>query len=67
MTEGFLGRWSKRKQASLAINTPTDAKAVQVDRQKISVASKVSNTDPTDSTKLETAKPALADASCSKL
>mgnify|MGYP003380436113 CR=1 FL=1 len=49
MTEGFLGRWSKRKQASLAINTPTDAKAVQVDRQKISVASKVSNTDPTDS------------------
>ena len=62
MTEGFLGRWSKRKQASLAINTPTDAKAVQVDRQKISVASKVSNTDPTDSTKLETAKPALADA-----
>ncbi|MBK6367467.1 MAG: hypothetical protein IPF65_09465 [Polaromonas sp.] len=29
MTEGFLGRWSKRKQESLTINTPTDAKAVQ--------------------------------------
>ena len=45
MTEGFLGRWSKRKQESLTAKALPEANAEQDAAQKLSASPKIANTE----------------------
>jgi Protein of unknown function (DUF3306) len=61
MTEGFLGRWSKRKQESLTVETAPEAKSRLDETQKPNGSSRASNAPDIDSAKSAAAIRAEAD------
>ena len=62
MTEGFLGRWSKRKQESLTAKALPEANAEQDAAQKLSASPKFANTELNNSANSATANTEHADA-----
>ena len=62
MTEGFLGRWSKRKQESLTAKALQEANAEQDAAQKLSASPKFANTELNNPANSATANTEHADA-----
>ncbi|MBL0251714.1 MAG: DUF3306 domain-containing protein [Polaromonas sp.] len=62
MTEGFLGRWSKRKQESLTAKALPEANAEQDAAQKLSASPKYANTELNNPSNSATANTEHADA-----
>ena len=62
MTEGFLGRWSKRKQESITTKALPEANAEQDAAQKLSASPKFANTELNNPSNSATANTEHADA-----